>query len=106
MKKMGGPMPDKNVIIRVELRGEPGGDTYKQLHDLMSRELKWNNVVVSDTGAVLPLPSATYSGSTDSSILDLASNLQSRIVREIWNKGARVLVIEWNSWGESTTNPW
>jgi len=99
-------MANTNVIIRVELRGEPSGSIYSQLHKLMNGDLKWSNTIVADDGSIMPLPSATYCGGTDMAILELSSVLKSRIIKDIWQHGARVLVIAWSGWAEATTSPW
>jgi len=94
------------TIIRIELRGQPGGDTYKQLHSYMTEELRWETSIVSDTGIRMPLPSATYSGERDGTAVGLATLLRDHIIANIWQHGARVLVIDWSAWGEATTTPW
>jgi hypothetical protein len=93
-------------IMRIELKGQPSGEIYQHLHCLMTEELKWETSIIADTGARLTLPSATYCGENDKAALDLAVQLRDMIIVRIWAEGARVLVVDWATWGEATTIPW
>jgi hypothetical protein len=96
----------KLKIIRIELRGQPNGEVYKQLHSFMVDQNKWETSIIGNTGTTMILPSATYSGGNDIDALQLAIKLRDSIVQNIWSEGARVLVIDWAAWGEATTVPW
>jgi hypothetical protein len=89
----------RQVIIRVELKGDPSGDVYKQLHSYMSIQNKWETKIESEKGS-MNLPHAMYSGSTDLEPLDLAVKLKERIESAIW-KSAIVLIIDWHRWGQA-----
>jgi hypothetical protein len=95
-------MATKQIIMRVELKGQPDGGTYQRLHQMITGDLKWETQIQSNTGSFMPLPSATYCGATDIEPIDLAVKLRDQIVRSIWPHGARVLVAEWAKWGEAT----
>lgn len=88
------------VIIRVELRGDPGADVYKQLHEFMAKK-NWRTTLVGGDGNVANLPHAMYAGATEYGLIDLAVLLREQIQTQIWARGAIVLVIAWTGWGQS-----
>lgn len=93
-------MPDRTVIIRVELRGDPDWDVYDKLNGLM-RENNWDTVLTSDDGTVVNLPHAVYAGSTEDALLELSNGLRDNINESIWDEGCIVLVVECAEWAQS-----
>ena len=89
-----------DIFIRIELRGDPSGDVYKQLHALMSGTKKWETVAIGEHGTIT-LPHAMYKGRTEMALMDLAKSLQQEIIGGIWSKGAIVLVIAWTAWAQA-----
>lgn len=85
------------LFARVELRGTPGEDVYKRLHDFMHGN-NWFQQI-----AGVQLPHATYQGTNPSeapNLLGIANALKEEIEKTIWTK-ALVLVVRSADWGKS-----
>jgi hypothetical protein len=91
-----------NVIIRIELKGDPSGDTYSKLHSFMEKN-QWSRTIATQSGNRIPLPHAMYSGLSQGTDSGLASALRESIESVVWKEGAIVMVIGWNSWAKAGT---
>jgi len=87
------------IFIRVELRGEPTGDVYDELHEYMEDENNWSRTIDSSEG-VIDLPTAMYHGNSNMELLELVEALQDYIESNIWDD-AVVMAIETGEWALS-----
>jgi hypothetical protein len=86
------------LFARVELRGDPTGKDYENLHALMKKNFWYQSITGNRT---TDLPHATYQATANTipDVSRLANDLQSKIESEVWTK-AIVLVIDALSWAE------
>jgi len=87
------------VIIRIELKGSPGGDVYQSLHGVMEAK-GWLRTIIGTAG-VTPLPSAMYQGNYNGTVNDLASSTHDHTVPTVWLGGSAVLVMEISNWAQN-----
>jgi hypothetical protein len=86
------------VIIRIELRGTPGGAVYQTLHQVMEGK-GWRRTI-SGTAGTTPLPSAMYQGNYDGTPTDLSTAIHDQIVPSVWLGGSAVLVVQVANWAQ------
>jgi hypothetical protein len=84
-----------HLFIRVELRGNPSGDDYNNLHAHMEAR-NWHRTIQHGAGTST-LPHAMYQGHSDNQILELANALREGIQANVWTS-AVVLVISADNW--------
>lgn len=83
------------LIIRVELRGNPSAKDYENLHAYMHNN-NWSREIQGTAGESA-LPHAMYQGNYDQDITDLTSALRRGIQAKVWTQ-AVVLVISAQTW--------
>lgn len=89
------------LITRVELRGEPGGDTYQSLHQFMEG-LGWSRTITGSRDNALP--SGTYQGTSTTAnptFVEMADSLKREIETAIWNP-ALVFILQSATWAITT----
>lgn len=84
------------ILIRVELRGNPTYQDYEKLHSYMERN-NWLRTIDGTAGRST-LPHAMYQGTSDVEPSKIAAGLRSGIQAEVWTV-AVVLVINALTWG-------
>jgi hypothetical protein len=89
--------PLVDILVQVELLGEPDDTAYAALHGGMTAR-DWLTTLVTDDGQTLPLPGGTYSGQTSEAFSDLSQSLHDWVVSAVWAEGAVVLVTELAGW--------
>jgi hypothetical protein len=88
------------IVIRVELRGNPTYQDYEKLHTFMEQK-KWYRAINGTAGRGM-LPHSMYQGASDAEPRKIASALRSEIQAEVWTI-VIVLVINTLSWGMNPT---
>ena len=69
-------------VARVELRGDPSWEDYKQLHKLMAEEFGFTERIWEQNGLdreVRSLPHATYAGESEGNAEGLRIRMESKI---------------------------
>ena len=84
-----------HLFIRVELRGNPSGSDYDNLHSHMAG-LNWYRRI-NGTAGESELPHAMYHGNSDKDIATLSGALRTGIEANVWTR-AVVLVISGDNW--------
>ena len=90
-------------IIRVELIGGASFADYEKLHIFMEKNNWFRNIagLSNSTKVTKKLPSAMYTGVSESAPLDIASALTSSIRSNVWNKAAVLVMQVGENWGLS-----
>jgi hypothetical protein len=89
------------LFARIELRGDPGFEIYRQLHGYMKSNHWYQFIEGRDSGLVrrVDLPHAVYQAvnSGTPNFLSMAQEIRTYIQANIW-ADVIVLVIEANNW--------
>jgi hypothetical protein len=84
-----------HLFIRVELRGNPSGQDYENLHAYMEAN-NWHRKIVGSAGESA-LPHAMYQGNSDNELYAITTALREGIETSVWTQ-AIVLIISANNW--------
>jgi hypothetical protein len=84
-----------HLFIRVELRGDPSGQDYDNLHGYMEKN-NWYRKIQGTAGESI-LPHAMYHGNSENDIPTITGALKQGIQANVWTQ-AIVLVISAESW--------
>jgi len=84
-----------HVFVRVELRGNPSGQDYENLHAYMEKN-NWYRKIQGTAGESL-LPHAMYQGNSDKVLPAITAALRKGIETNVWTN-AIVLIISSNNW--------
>ncbi len=90
------------VVVRIELHGDPNGDIYDELHEYME-ENDWLRTLIGGGGTASDMPHAMYQASyvePDPDLGALVENLENYINKQIW-EGTTILAMRVEDWAIS-----